>query len=99
MLCAPTFLYILQYTYYMNYDLELDGAVRKIQDERAKTVCVQLPDGLKPEAGKIAKYLEEKTGSKIFIWLGTCFGACDVPLQVESLGVDLLIQWGHAEWK
>lgn len=83
----------------MNYDLELDNAVVKIKQEKAKTVCIQLPDGLKPESGRIAKYLEDQTGATILIWLGSCYGACDVPMQVENLGVDLLIQWGHAEWK
>ena len=83
----------------LDYDLELDNAVAKIKKEKAKRVCIQLPDGLKPQAGKIAKYLEEKTGADILIWLGSCFGACDVPTQVENVGVDLLIQWGHSEWK
>ena len=25
-------------------------------------------------------------------------GGCDVPVAVEKLGVDLLIQWGHSEY-
>ena len=36
---------------------------------------------------------------RVLIWGGSCYGACDVPLQVERLGVDLLIQWGHSEWR
>ncbi len=83
----------------MDYDLELDNAVAQIKKQHAKTVCVQLPEGLKPEAGTIALALEEKTGATIVIWLNSCYGACDIPTQVENLGVDLLIQWGHAEWK
>ena len=38
--------------------------------------------------------IEGKTDSEVFIWLGTCFGGCDVPLEVEKLGVDLIIQFG-----
>jgi diphthamide biosynthesis enzyme Dph1/Dph2-like protein len=64
----------------------------------AKRVCIQLPDGLKQKATEIAQELEEKTGAEIFIWLGTCFGACDIPQGLEELGVDLLIQWGHSQW-
>ena len=77
------------------YDLELNKAVLKINQEKAKIVCIQLPDGLKPEAEKIKNYLEQNTNAKIIIWLGSCFGACDIP----NVKADLLIQWGHSEWK
>ncbi|MBN2112306.1 diphthamide synthesis protein [Candidatus Woesearchaeota archaeon] len=83
----------------MDYDLELGKAADEIRRQKPKLVCIQLPDGLKPEAGRIKNELEEKTGSKIIIWLGSCFGACDVPLQVKALGADLIIQFGHSPWK
>ena len=79
----------------MEYDLELERAAAEICKQKAKTVVLQLPDGLKPKAGEIAKELESKTKSKIMIWLGSCYGACDIP----SAKADLLIQWGHSEWK
>lgn len=78
----------------MDYDLELDKAVEEIKRLDAKTVCIQLPDGLKPKATQIARYLEENTSAMILIWLESCFGACDIP----NIEVDLLIQWGHSEW-
>lgn len=80
------------------YDLELDKVIKRINDEQAKMVCIQLPDGLKPRAKEIQESLEKNTGAKIVIWMGACYGACDVPLTVENLGVDLLIQWGHSQW-
>jgi diphthamide biosynthesis enzyme Dph1/Dph2-like protein len=83
----------------MRYNLELDKAARQIKEQGARLVCVQLPDGLKPEAESIAKALEHETGAKVVTWLGSCFGACDVPTYVDALGVDLLIQFGHSEWK
>ncbi|MBW2978889.1 diphthamide synthesis protein [Candidatus Woesearchaeota archaeon] len=79
----------------MQYDLELDMAVQEIKKNQAKKVVIQLPDGLKPEAGKISKELENKTTAQISIWLDSCYGACDIP----KLDTDLLIQWGHSEWK
>lgn len=79
----------------MDYKLELERAVREIKKTRAKTVCIQLPDGLKPKAKQIADYLEQHTDAAVFIWAGSCFGSCDIP----KLDVDLLIQWGHSEWK
>ena len=80
------------------YDLELDAVEAKIKTEKAKIVCIQLPDGLKPQAQEIVKELEKRTGAKVITWLGSCWGACDVPLEVNRLGVDLLVQWGHSEW-
>ena len=79
----------------MKYDLELDKVVKEIKKQKAKLVCIQLPDGLKPEAGKIKDILEKNTDAEVLIWLGSCYGACDTP----KLDVDLLIQWGHSEWK
>lgn len=76
----------------------MEKVVKKIIDEGADKVCIQLPDGLKPKADAIYKELKKKTGCDIIIWGGSCFGACDVPLSVEGLGIDLLIQWGHSEW-
>jgi len=81
----------------MQYDLELEKAIKQISKQKAKLVCIQLPDGLKPNAKEIADKIEAETKAKIIIWQGSCFGACDVPLQIEKLGVDLLIQWGHSE--
>ena len=83
----------------MHYNLELDKAVEAIQQHHAQMVCIQLPDGLKPKAKEIVDALQEKTQAKVIIWAGSCFGACDLPLEVERLGVDLLIAWGHAEWE
>jgi 2-(3-amino-3-carboxypropyl)histidine synthase len=83
----------------MVYALELERIAKAILDKKSKRVCVQLPDGLKPEAGKIAKELEERTGAAIFIWAGSCFGACDTPQGLEKLNIDLLVQFGHSEWR
>ena len=82
-----------------SYDLELGNVIERINKDSAKLVCVQLPDGLKPRADEIQKSIEKSTGAKVVLWMGSCFGACDVPLQVERLGVDLLIQWGHSTWR
>ena len=83
----------------MEFDLELEKVVEKINKEKAKLVCIQLADGLKPKALEIQKYLESKTKARVLIWLGSCFGACDVPIQVEKIGVDLIVQFGHSAWQ
>ena len=82
-----------------SYDLELEKVIERIKKDNAKMVCIQLPDGLKPRANEIQQAIEKNTGADSIIWMGSCFGACDVPLQVQRLGVDLLIQWGHSIWR
>ncbi len=77
----------------MEYELELERAAQEITKQRAQTVLIQLPDGLKPKATEIAQYLQEKTEAKILIWLQSCWGSCDYP---EIKNIDLLIQFGHA---
>ena len=81
----------------MNYNLELEKAVKEIKKSKAKRVCIQLPDGLKPKAKEIADVLRKETKAEIIIWLGSCYGACDVP-DLNKLNIDLLIQWGHSKW-
>lgn len=83
----------------MTYNLELKKAVSEIKKAKAKTVMLQLPDGLKPEAGRIQDEIVKETGVDVLIWAGSCFGACDTPVGIEKLGVDLLLQWGHSQWK
>ncbi len=77
-----------------NYDLELDRIISEIEDSGAKSVLLQLPDGLKLWGPSLADYIEGKTSAKISIWLGACFGACDLP----NSDADLVIQFGHAPW-
>jgi 2-(3-amino-3-carboxypropyl)histidine synthase len=76
------------------YNLELDRTVKEIKAKKAKTVLIQLPEGLKPKAQEIVDFIQENTKAKCFIWLGTCYGACDIP----EADFDLLIQWGHSKW-
>jgi 2-(3-amino-3-carboxypropyl)histidine synthase len=81
-----------------NYNLELRRAVAEIKKSNAKLVCIQLPDGLKPKAKEIQQHIEKNTNASVVTWLGSCWGGCDIPIAIEKLGVDLLIQWGHSEY-
>ena len=50
------------------------------------------------KAKEMQEYLEENTNASIVLWLGSCWGGCDIPVSIEKLGVDLLIQWGHSHY-
>ena len=77
------------------YKVELEKAITKIKEVNAKTVCIQLPDGMKTYTEDIEREISRQTGAKVLIWLGSNFGACDIPLGLQRLQVDLLISWGH----
>ena len=88
------------------YELEIDRVVGTIEGEKAKRVLLQFPEGMKPYAQVICDEISSRcdefpsrAGCECFIWMGTCFGACDVPLEVSGLGVDLIVQFGHSSWK
>ncbi len=78
------------------YDLEIEKVIQEINKEHAKTVCLQLADGLKPRSKEIADEIKKECGKeiKVFIWLGACFGACDIPISLANK-VDMIIQFGH----
>ena len=78
-----------------DYELELDRVISEIKKSDANSVLLQMPDGLKPWALSLSDYIHESTSAKVSIWLGACFGACDLP----DSDADLVIQFGHAPWK
>lgn len=77
------------------YNPETQKAIAKIKETKAKMVCIQLPDGMKPYAKDIVLQIEQATKTRVVIWLGSNFGACDIPLGLQRMGIDLLISWGH----
>ena len=81
------------------YDLELDRIVKEVLKLKKKSpvILLQFPDGMKIYATAIVDELKNRLGNdkiEFRIWLGSCFGACDVP-KSES---DLIIQFGHSPW-
>ena len=77
------------------YKLDLQKLITTIKHQKAKQVLIQLPDGMKHKANLVVDAVEEETGAKAFIWLGSCYGACDLPLGMDILNIDLVVQWGH----
>ena len=82
----------------MDYNFDLNKVVERVKEQKAKLVCIQLADGIKPKALEIQKFIEENTDARVIIWMGSCWGACDVPVEIERLNVDLLIQFGHNDF-
>ncbi len=77
------------------YDLEIEKVLEEIEKAKAKTVLLQFPDGIKPRAFEVVDEINKKMPSvRVFTWLGACYGACDLPIQLSER-VDLVIQFGH----
>lgn len=80
------------------YDLEEPRLIDEIKRRSARRVLLQLPEGLKPLATRLAERLQSATGVEVFVSGDPCYGACDLALQQKKqLQADLLIHVGHAE--
>ena len=80
------------------YDLEEQRIIDKVNSGKYTKVLLQLPDGLKTEAGDLVRRLEKDTSATYLIWFGTNFGACDLPIGVQALGVQLVVAFGHNKY-
>ena len=80
------------------FDLELEKVIAEIKAKGKKKVLIQLPDGLKTRAQEIVDRIESSTEAAVFIWYSSCFGACDLPLGLETLGIDFLVGFGHNKY-
>jgi len=79
------------------FDFEEERIKREIVKHDAKCVLLQFPEGLKPEAPRLAAIVE-KAGALPIISADPCYGACDIVAgEAERLGADLIIHFGHAQ--
>jgi 2-(3-amino-3-carboxypropyl)histidine synthase len=80
-----------------NFDFEEERVKQEILRLGAKRVLLQLPEGLKAEAPRLAKAIE-RTGALPIVSADPCYGACDLATEAaESLGADLIVHYGHAK--
>ena len=78
------------------FDFEEERIKQEITKQDAKRVLLQFPEGLKPEAPRLAAIVE-KAGALSIISADPCYGACDIAAgEAERLGVDLILHFGHA---
>ncbi|MGV8162339.1 MAG: diphthamide synthesis protein [Candidatus Nanoarchaeia archaeon] len=80
------------------YDLEIERVISEIKTNNSKIILLHLPDGLKPRAEEIQAKINKETDALVLIWAGSNFGACDLPVDTERIGVDLIIHFGHSAW-
>jgi 2-(3-amino-3-carboxypropyl)histidine synthase len=78
------------------FDFRLNEVAEWIVNRGARTVAVQLPEGLKVHAQSIARDVRERTGADVLILGDPCYGACDYAPSFPRFA-DALVQFGHAE--
>ncbi len=78
------------------YDFRLEEVAAWIRKIGARTVALQMPEGLKVHAQSIARDLEARTGSSFLIVGDPCYGACDYTVRFRDYS-DALVQFGHAD--
>jgi len=79
------------------YDFREDYIVEEINRKKTRKVLLQFPEGVKREAFRISKYIEEKCNCEIYVSGNNCWGGCDLSLtEAKDLDVDLLVHFGHA---
>ncbi|MGC9079644.1 MAG: diphthamide synthesis protein [Nanopusillaceae archaeon] len=83
----------------MEIDFELDKIYEVLDSGKYKKILIQLPDGLKPYAKEIYDKIKSRYKDiQIFIWLGSNFGGCDIPVYLDKYGFDLIIHFGHSKF-
>ncbi len=79
----------------MAFDLEEKRLKEEIKKRKPKIVFLQLPEGLKQEAPRLAAIVEE-AGALPIVSSDPCYGACDIAVsEAKLLGADLLVHYGH----
>ena len=79
------------------FDFEEERIVKELKERKVKIALLQLPEGLKKEASRLANYFERKNDAEIIVSGETCWGGCDLALdEAKNLEADLLIHYGHA---
>jgi 2-(3-amino-3-carboxypropyl)histidine synthase len=81
----------------IGFDFEEERIRHEIEKLCAKRVLLQMPEGLKPQAPELARIIE-KCDTIVIISADPCYGGCDIAFsEAESLGVDLIVHFGHAK--
>ncbi|MDG6222702.1 MAG: diphthamide biosynthesis enzyme Dph2 [Candidatus Bathyarchaeota archaeon] len=79
----------------MSFDFEENQLKEELTKRAPKIVLLQLPEGLKPEAPRLAKIVQD-FGVLPIVSSDPCYGACDLAVsEAELLGADLIIHYGH----
>jgi 2-(3-amino-3-carboxypropyl)histidine synthase len=79
----------------VSFDFEEKRLKEEIKKRKPKIVFLQLPEGLKPDAPRLAAVVEE-AGALPIVSSDPCYGACDLAVsEAKTVGADLIVHFGH----
>ena len=80
-----------------NYSFEVHKTIWRLREAKAKTVALQLPEGLQMFACALADILGEFAEVEVVVLGDVTYGACCVDdLTARALGADMLVHYGHS---
>ena len=80
-------------------NIDLSEAIEEIKKLGAKTVLLQIPEGLKTRNLEIAQELQNKTNATIVSTIDPCFGACGLAeTEAKQINADLIVHLGHSRF-
>ena len=80
-----------------NYNFEVPKTIWRLKQMNAKSVALQMPEGLLLYACTIADIIERFAGCETVIMGDVTYGACCVDdLSAAALGCELLVHYGHS---
>jgi 2-(3-amino-3-carboxypropyl)histidine synthase len=79
--------------------VDVKQAVTEIKKKKAKTVILQIPEGLKGKTTELIELLEKKTKARIITVMDPIWGACDLAEEeAKNFEADLIIHLGHSKY-
>ncbi len=81
------------------YDIDFDSIIDRIIESKYDKIAIQIPDGFKLHALDIADMINKYSGAEVYIWGGSTYGACDIPVGLGKFGIKAIIQFGHARFR
>ena len=79
------------------YDFEEDRLLKELKQRKPKRVLLQVPEGLKKEAVRLAELIQDKAKVQVVVSGELLWGACDIAIsEAKIIQADLIVIYGHA---
>lgn len=80
-----------------SFIIEEERILSEIRRRGCRKVLFQAPEGLRDQALRLARLVEEECAIETYVSANPCFGACNIALSERSrIGADLIVHLGHA---
>lgn len=77
------------------YYIDKDSVIAAAKKLKNKRICLQAPEGVRNQIFSIAEEIERETDNTVFIWMDSCWGACDTHIRSLEAYVDYIFHFGH----